>query len=62
MRELVGMLIFPPVPESHDDVLESASNRDREEPPKQSEEFCTCEEGENCHNGMNSHCFAENAR
>ena len=56
------MLIFPPVPESHDDLLENANNRYRKKSPEQSEEFCTCEERENCHNGMDSDGFAENAR
>src|SRR6266568_4551193 len=59
--ELVGMLIFPPVPEGHDDLLEHASNRDSQEPAQQSEEFCAREEREQGHNGMNSHCFAEDA-
>ena len=53
-RELFGMLIFPPVPKSHGDLLENASHRYSEEPPKQSEEFCASEERENGHNGMNS--------
>jgi len=56
------MLIFPPVPESHDDLLEHTSHRDSEKPPKQAEEFCASEERENGDNGMNSNCTAENAR
>src|SRR5712692_7155467 len=55
------MLIFRPVPESHDDLLEHASNRDSQEPAQQSEEFCAREEREQGHNGMNSHGFAEDA-
>src|SRR5260221_10494078 len=60
-RELFGMRIFPPVPESRDDLLEHASHRDREKPPEQAEEFCAGEERENGHDGMNSHGTAENA-
>ena len=55
------MCKFPSVPDCHDDLLEDASNRDSEEPPKQSEEFCAGEEREKGHNGMNAHCLAENA-
>ena len=55
------MLIFPPVPESHDDVLENASNRYSEQPPKQSEEFSAGEEREKGHDGMDPDCFAEDA-
>jgi len=55
------MLLYPSVPESHNDMLEDASNRDSEEPSNQSEEFCTCEERENGHDGMHSHGSAENA-
>ena len=42
--------------------MEHASNRDSEEPSKQSEAFCAGEEREQSHNGMNSNCFTENAR
>src|SRR6266702_687842 len=55
------MLLYPSVPESHNDMLEDASHRYSEEPSYQSEEFCTCEERENGHNGMHSHGTAENA-
>jgi hypothetical protein len=59
-RELFGVLMFPPVPESHDNLLENASNRYREEPSQQSEEFPAREEREQGHNGMNSNRPAEN--
>src|SRR6266516_6412883 len=55
------MLIFPPVPESHGDLLEDAGNRDSKEPSKHSEEFCAREEREQGHNGMKASGFAENA-
>ena len=55
------MLLFPSMPDSHDELLEDASHRDREEPPEQSKEFCAREERENGHNGMHSHGTAENA-
>src|SRR5215472_13850675 len=57
--ELFGMLIFPPAPEGHDDLLERASHRDSQEPAQQSEEFCAREEREQSHDGMHSHGFAE---
>ena len=40
------MLMVPPVPESHDDLLEYARSGNREESPKQSEEFSASEERE----------------
>ena len=55
------MFLFPPVPESHDDLLENASNRDSEQPAKQSEEFGASEEREKGDDGMNSNGCAENA-
>ena len=40
------MLIFPPVPDSHDDLLEYAGDRDGEQSSKQLEEFSASEERE----------------
>src|SRR6266567_8758955 len=55
------MLLFPPVPESHEDLLENASNRHSKQPAKQSEEFGAREEREKGDDGMNSNGCAENA-
>src|SRR3989440_10632866 len=55
------MLLFPPAPESHEDLLENASNRHSKQPAKQSEEFGAREEREKGDDGMNSNGFAENA-
>jgi hypothetical protein len=61
-RKFFGMLIFPPMPESYDDLLENAGNRDGEECSEESEEFCACEEREKGHDGMDPNGLAEDAR
>src|SRR5438046_10558402 len=55
------MRLCPPVPESHEDLLENASNRHSKQPAKQSEEFGAREEREKGDDGMNSNGCAENA-